>query len=125
MSSFLRLSRPALVALAAALEAGRVSAAVTASSLRHVVPNKRVRAVRRELLELGARGMAPEHIAHTLRLLSEERARAQAIADRVELVWSGTEVMAGGSRDTAVVVQELFQEARESVLIASYCPGQR
>ena len=50
-----------------------------------------------------------------LRLLAEERAAAQAIADRVELVWSGTEVMAGASRDTAVVVQELFREAREAV----------
>ena len=64
--------------------------------------------------------MASSHIAHMLRLLAEERAAAQAIADRVELVWSGTEVMAGASRDTAVLVQELFREARESVLIASY-----
>ena len=43
-----------------------------------------------------------------------------AIADRVELVWSGTEVTGSASRDTSVVVQELFREARESVLIASY-----
>ena len=50
----------------------------------------------------------------------DERAASQAIADRVELVWSGTEVMAGASRDTSVVVQELFREARESVLISSY-----
>ena len=28
--------------------------------------------------------------------------------------------MAGASRDTAVVVQELFREARESVLVASF-----
>ena len=47
-------------------------------------------------------------------------ASAQTIADRVELVWSGTEAVAGGSRDTAVVVQELFRQARHSVLIASY-----
>ena len=35
-------------------------------------------------------------------------------------MWSGTEVLTATSRDTAVVVQELFREARESVLIASY-----
>ena len=61
--------------------------------------------------------MAPTHIAYMLRLLAGGRADAQGIADRVELVWSGTDVIAGGSRDTAVVAQELF---REAVLIASY-----
>ncbi len=66
------------------------------------------------------KGMQPAHIAHALRLISEERTAAQAIADRVELVWSGTGFTGSGSRSTAVVVQELFREARESILIASY-----
>ena len=72
-----------------------------------------------ELRELARSGMAPAHIAHMIRLLAEERAAAQAIADRVALVWSGTEVMAGSSRETAVVVQELFREARDSVLFGT------
>jgi len=109
-----------MLSLAAALENGRVSSPYSRTGLLQVVPDGLVRAIRDELRELDAMGMAPEHVAHTLKLLSEERAAAQAISDRVALVWSGVEVTPGTSRDTAVVVQELFREARESVLIASY-----
>ena len=90
------------------------------SQLQEHVSDELVEDILDELQELSESGMAPRHIAHMLRLLAKERGAAQAIADRVELVWSGTEVMAGGSRDTAVVVQELFREARDNVLIASY-----
>ena len=120
MSSLRRLGRPAMQGLASALEAGRVVPPYRPDQLRGQVPKGLAGAVVGDLQELASNGMAPGHIATMLRLLAEERAAAQAIADRVELVWSGTEVVAGGSRDTAVVVQELFREARESVLIASY-----
>ena len=106
--------------LAAALEGGSVAPPFQRSQLQGHTPDELVEGVLGELRELSGSGMAPRHIAHMLRLLAEERAAAQAIADRVELVWSGTEVSGAASRDTAVVVQELFREARESVLIASY-----
>jgi phosphatidylserine/phosphatidylglycerophosphate/cardiolipin synthase-like enzyme len=120
MSTLRELGRPAMKGLAAALEGGRVAPPFRRNQLRGHVPDELLEGVVGELEDLTETGMTPGHIAHMLRLLAEERAAAQAIADRVELVWSGTEVTAGGSRDTAVVVQELFREARESVLIASY-----
>lgn len=106
--------------LAAALDGGRVAPPYRESQLRGQVPDELVEGILRELVELSGLGMLPAHVAHMLRLLAEERAASQAIADRVALVWSGTEVMAGASRDTAVVVQQLFREAQQSVLIASY-----
>ena len=120
MSAMRGLGRPAMTGLAAALDAGSVAPPFHRSQLLRQIPEELVQGVRDELRELSSDGMAPAHIAYMLRILSDERAASQAIADRVELVWSGTEVMAGGSRDTAVVVQELFREARESVLISSY-----
>ena len=120
MSALRGLGRPAMKGLAAALEGGSVAPPFQRSQLQGHAPDELVKEVLGELRELSESGMAPPHIAHMLRLLAEERAAAQAIADRVELVWSGTEVTGGVSRDTAVVVQELFREARESVLIASY-----
>ncbi len=120
MSVLRGLGRPSMRGLAAALEGGRVAPPFHRSQLQGNVPDEVVEEVLNELRELSADGMAPAHIAYMLRLLAEERAAAQAITDRVALVWSGTEVMVGRSRDTAVVVQELFREARESVLIASY-----
>ena len=120
MSALRRLGRPAMLALAGALEAGGVSPPFCRSQLQGRVSDELLEDVLGELNQWSESGMAPAHIAQVLRLLADERAAAQAIADRVELVWSGTEVMAGASRDTAVVVQELFREAREAVLIASY-----
>ena len=120
MSATRRLGRPAMLALAGALEAGALSPPFRRSQLQGSVSDELLEDVLGELSQWSESGMAPAHIAHMLRLLAEERAAAQAITDRVELVWSGTEVMAGASRDTAVVVQELFREAREAVLIASY-----
>jgi hypothetical protein len=37
-----------------------------------------------------------------------------------ELVWTGPEAPAGGARDTAVVLRELFEGARESVILGGY-----
>ena len=37
-----------------------------------------------------------------------------------ELVWTGPEARAGAARDTAIVLRELFEGARESVILAGY-----
>lgn len=118
--AFRRLSRPALEDLAAALESGRLGPPYEASSLRERVPPGAVESVARALEGMRRSGMEPPHLATALRLLAEERTASQASADRVELVWSGPKVEGSGSRDTAVVVQELFRQARRSVLVASY-----
>ena len=120
MSVLRRLGHPNMVGLAAALAGRRIAPPFRRSQLLAHVSDELLDGVVGELQDLSARGMTPPHIARLLYLLAEERAAAQAVADRVELVWSGTEVLAATSRDTAVVVQELFREARESILIASY-----
>jgi len=40
---------------------------------------------------------------------------------RLELVWTGPEAHVSHARDTAVVVRQLFEQARRSVLIAGFC----
>ena len=120
MSVLRRLGYPNMVSLATALAGGRIAPPFGRSQLLGYVSDELLDDVVGELRDLSARGMTPPHLTWMLRLLAEERAAAQAVADRVELVWSGTEVLTATSRDTAVVVQELFREARESVLIASY-----
>ena len=120
MSVLRRLGRPNMVGLAAALAGRRIAPPFRRSQLLGHVPDQLLDGVLDELQDLSARGMTPPHIAWMLQMLAEERSATQAVADRVELVWSGAEVLAATSRDTAVVVQELFREATESVLIASY-----
>ena len=65
-------------------------------------------------------GMQPAHIALVLKLLAHERKQAQAISDRVELVWSGLDLESSTTRDAQVVLRELFRQAKSHLLIASY-----
>jgi phosphatidylserine/phosphatidylglycerophosphate/cardiolipin synthase-like enzyme len=65
-------------------------------------------------------GATSDHIAYTLRLLAAERSASQEVHDRVELVWTGQEVVGSQSRDTSVVVRELFSTAKSSILISSF-----
>ncbi len=70
--------------------------------------------------ELAAR-YGQEPVAQMLELLAAEREAAERAADgRVELVWSGPEGDGAGTRDTAVVVRDLFQCAKRSVLVSGY-----
>jgi hypothetical protein len=108
MKSFLNLSRPALVNLAAALETGRLSVPFSTSNVAAYIPAALNRDIVDELNRLNLIGVHSEHIAYTLRLLAEERSTSQAVSDRVDLVWTGPEVAGSQSRDTGVVVRELF-----------------
>jgi phosphatidylserine/phosphatidylglycerophosphate/cardiolipin synthase-like enzyme len=77
-----------------------------------------------ELNGLADLGAGPKVIARTLQLVAQEREQAQRIADRVELVWSGPEGFGAGTRDTSVVVRELFRNACDFVLVAGFAVAQ-
>ncbi len=120
-----KLGRPGLLSLADALDSGRFSLAAFPGELRHHVPRDLEPAIVAELREMLDSAMTPQHVARLLRAVAAERTALQAVADRVELVWSGTEEPGSMSRDTAVVVHELFRAARRSVLISSFAVDQR
>jgi phosphatidylserine/phosphatidylglycerophosphate/cardiolipin synthase-like enzyme len=81
--------------------------ALLASSLEHVAP----------ALEW-ARTLPAEALLEVVRVVVAERRERRE--PRVELVWTGPDVAASLSRDTAVVVRELFASAQRSALIAGY-----
>lgn len=120
MAAFLQLSRPVLVSLATALETGRLYPPFTISIIKTYVPEILSGGVVEELNRLNAMGATSDHIAYTLRLLAAERSASQEVHDRVELVWTGQEVVGSQSRDTSVVVRELFSTAKSSILISSF-----
>lgn len=117
---FLKLSRPTLIKLATALETGRLSPPFTLATIVNYVPAALSQEIVGELNFLRSRGVHSKHIAYTLRLLAAERGASQEVRDRFELVWTGQEVIGTESRDTRVVVRELFNSARTSVLISSF-----
>jgi phosphatidylserine/phosphatidylglycerophosphate/cardiolipin synthase-like enzyme len=120
MSVLHQLARPALNSIARALESQTITPPFSLALLGVHVPEELAEQVQHELTALADDGMQARHIANLLRLMASERRAAQEIADRVELVWSGLGRKGQTSRDTSVVVSQLFAEARHSILIASY-----
>jgi phosphatidylserine/phosphatidylglycerophosphate/cardiolipin synthase-like enzyme len=114
------LSRADLLRLAEGLESGKLVPGYAGSSVTRYVGYSGRDVAAAELRRLDGLGMSPQHIAVTARLLAEEREAAQAIRDRLDLVWTGPEVEGSLSRDSATVARELLGQAERSVLLASY-----
>lgn len=119
-SPFHDLPRSSLTALADALAAGRLLAPFTTVAVQRVTPGPDAAAVALELDRLAASGMRAPELGYLLRAIAHERTAGQRIADRIELVWTGPEHAGAASRDTGVVVRELFSAARSTVSIAGF-----
>lgn len=120
MRFFERLSVPGLTDLADALDEGRLTPALESKTLRGLIKDSSVEAVKTELQLCFDQGFAPRPLASMLRAIASEREAQQRVRDRVSLVWSGPSDAQFASRDTSVVVQDLFKQARRSVLLMTY-----
>jgi phosphatidylserine/phosphatidylglycerophosphate/cardiolipin synthase-like enzyme len=89
-------------------------------AIRRFVPAAAADATATQLDSWAAHGLGASALADLLALIASERSSQRQVADRVELVWSGPETEASVSRETAVVVRELFASARHSVLVSGY-----
>jgi phosphatidylserine/phosphatidylglycerophosphate/cardiolipin synthase-like enzyme len=110
----------ALRSLADSIDSGRLLPPFTSISLQRYVPIQNCQGIAEELYDFSNSGVPPRQIAHILRLLAEARIASEQTSDKVELVWSGPEMPGAGSRDTSVVVRELFSAAQSSVLVAGF-----
>jgi phosphatidylserine/phosphatidylglycerophosphate/cardiolipin synthase-like enzyme len=116
----LEIPSETLLQLADALEAGHVRGPLTKFGLRAFTTSvSAIRALEELRVKLGSEA----ELASVCRLVVAERTAATARAPRVELVWTGPERIGSSSRDTKIVVSELFARARRSVLVASYSLG--
>jgi phosphatidylserine/phosphatidylglycerophosphate/cardiolipin synthase-like enzyme len=114
------LEPAALEDLASALSSERLRAPFTTAALRRLVAADQVDAVRHDLVALAERGFTGAQTATLLQHLATERRHQRALADRLELVWSGPAVAGQRLRDTAVVVRSLCRAATRSVLVANF-----
>lgn len=119
-SVFHHLSRSTLSGLATGLKTARIKLPCHQSTLIDYVPTPLLEEVAQEINALHSDGMTTSGIAHLLTLLKTEREIAQRQRDAIDLVWTGEEVIGAETRDTSVVVQELFSSAKHSILISSY-----
>lgn len=74
----------------------------------------------RHQLEPIERALAGHKRAACLAVLDVALSEREARKPTPELVWTGPEAPSGTARDTAVVLRELFEGARESVILAGY-----
>ena len=111
------VSAATLRAIAAALQNGQLSTPLSPLAIARVAPSCSETAVQ-QLVRLSREGMQAAHLA----LLVDAMAKAveQRLASGVELVWTGPESSASQSRDTAIVVAELFRSATKSVLVSTF-----
>ena len=119
-SVFHQLSRPAIEGLMDAIAHNRIRLPCHPSALASIVPNALMTDVAIAINQLSEQGMQGQHLAFMLKLLADERERSQQKRNNIDLVWTGEEVLGTESRDTRVVVKELFSSANKSVLISSY-----
>lgn len=117
---FADLSVESLTALAAALRTSSLAPPYTALAMRRFVPELRAVEVASELQQAAAEGFEPGPLGILLGLLAQERIAHRQGDDRIELVWSGPEAPNASTRDTAVVVDELFRRARRSIVVSGY-----
>jgi phosphatidylserine/phosphatidylglycerophosphate/cardiolipin synthase-like enzyme len=73
-----------------------------------------------ELQKRIEQGMEARHLADCLELLQQDRRQRPVAEDLIDLVWTGPEAPGIVNRDTSVVVREMFQGAKQSVIIAGY-----
>jgi len=106
------LSMPDLRSLLRAVEERRVAVPVTETGLSAlgVSAMEEVAAVLAGLPEPGVRAVLETAIAE----------RVHRAAPQLDLVWTGPEARDATARDTAVVVRQLFEQARKSVLVGGF-----
>jgi phosphatidylserine/phosphatidylglycerophosphate/cardiolipin synthase-like enzyme len=104
--------------IAAALRSGRLAVPVTSFGLASVAECPP--ALAGDLRRLSVEGLSAPHLALVLDLAAEAiDARMQGEAAS-ELVWSGPETAHARSRDTFVVLEEMFSSAERTVYVSTY-----
>lgn len=107
-----------LRSLADAFRSGRLGPAASRLTITRVTPCPDI--VVAGVTRLLSEGMAPAHLALLLDAHADAIEARTAVSGSIELVWTGPETAASYSRDTSVVVRELFQSAQRSVLVSTF-----
>src|SRR5437016_2457857 len=123
----LSLAPSDLRALAAAVATGRLGAPYLPTSIqRFLNPNVAV-GVAGSLHQLAEPDTPPLALARALELLADGLTSRPPLEDLIDFVITGPDQKGAAGRSTSVVVRELFQNAKESVVVIGYAvhQGQR
>lgn len=116
MLSWHDLPQPLLEQLISAIKSGRLQFPYTNLQLQVVIPPAFTHSVSQLLKELVSLEMSPTAIVYFIQSIIAERNQPLS----PELVWTGPEHPGSQSRDTDVVVRELFEKAQFSIILSSF-----
>jgi phosphatidylserine/phosphatidylglycerophosphate/cardiolipin synthase-like enzyme len=104
--------------MAAALRSGQLTVPVSPFAVAKMTacPDALVA----DLVRLSAEGIASAHLAMMLDLAADVAEARMQTEIAAELVWSGPEAVVAHSRDTLVVIDQLFSLAERSILVSTY-----
>ena len=117
MSAFAAESAGNLRRLAGALATGQISGVVTRFDIQRVCAC--LETTTEEVLRLSAEGMSTGHLSVVLSLAADV-AEARVGQCAADLVWTGPELPGAASRDTSVVVRELWAQAERDVIVSTF-----
>jgi phosphatidylserine/phosphatidylglycerophosphate/cardiolipin synthase-like enzyme len=117
--TLLELSTPQISALASAAERGALESPIEIALGAYCPPTLR-KALGAELELAACQGLRGKALALFLSTLAQDRQRREADTPRVDLVWTGPDLPGDHSRDTRIVVHELFRKAQRSVLVSTF-----
>ena len=116
-----RLAEQAVIdAQLAQARANAAEAQKNAQEIRATITALESEAILAEFKKFKQLGMTEAAVAYTLKLLAQEKQAYNNYQNNIELVWTIPDIQGIRSRDTALVVKEIFQEAKRQLLIATY-----
>jgi len=92
----------------------------TALNLQYYCPTSQVQTLLDEIKTARTKGLTSSGLSILVKTLVADRERRTAQEDGTDLVWSGPDLAGDYTRDTRIVVHELFRKARKRVLVSTY-----
>lgn len=119
-SALTQLGDRSLRGLREALTSGRLTMPVSSLTLAQLIPQGELQSVLEELHELNQTGMTPPLLIRVIDILLEQREKLRSETGQIELVMTGPEPPGAMIRDTAVVVRQMFLNAKRSICICGF-----
>jgi phosphatidylserine/phosphatidylglycerophosphate/cardiolipin synthase-like enzyme len=117
--ALLDLETSSLMALAEAIGRGELDAP-NSLNLQQYCPTSQVQKLLPEIKAAQSKGLNSAGLGILVRTLVADRKRRSAQNLGVELVWTGPDLTGDFTRDTRIVVHDLFRKARKRVLVSTY-----
>lgn len=115
-----QLSNNDIATLMSALTSGRLAEPYSEMLVGRYLPKALSQVVSLSLRQLAEQGFSTSQIVTVLTLLQSDRETQRTTEPPIDLVTSGPEAEGVTNRDTAVVVDEMFKHAEQSVLVVGY-----